>query len=157
PAQIGHDRRPQQQDTQQANDGGADGKIGLDGNEDAANAPKGGDPPSDTQARGQGIGQINAADRRDDQIGENEQDPTDVHKARHHQPEECVEQKVPPPYGQSFLMRLLQFVGNGQKFFPKEEVDDANQRKQPECLQHFRPGHNQQFANQRALQLLLAA
>ena len=80
-----------------------------------------------------------------------------MHKAGHHQAEDHVEDKIPPAHIEAAGFRLFRVGGDGEELLPEDEMHGAQDDKQAEGLHHVGRRHDQEFADQGALEFLVAA
>src|ERR1051325_4887004 len=82
---------------EQTNEGRACREVDFVGEIQGENAGAGGDDPTNCQADSEVFAEKCRADSRNDQVGEGEQDSTDLDEAGNDNAEEAVENKIPKP------------------------------------------------------------
>src|SRR4029077_20796128 len=122
-------RHEHEQATKRANNGRARRQVAVEGPVQTANPPQPRNDPAKQQPRARAARQIDAANRRHDQITEYKKYSGDSDKDSHDQPKAGVKQKVPPSHPQSFLVGAIAIKRDEQKISAQNEMENADRDK----------------------------
>ena len=102
------------------------------------------------------VRQIDSANRRHNQITEDEQNAGDADETRHDQTEDRVKEKIPPAHAQTFFVSRIAIEGDEQKISAQNEMENTDDDKKCEAFPNFTRRHEQNISDEHVFDFLVA-